>query len=355
MASVRTPEVVRNADLRQLSTFRLPARADRLVILESADQIPHLVDGEESFLLLGGGSNVVFLGDWPGSIILNRIGGIEIRDLGDEALVTAGAGENWHRLVRRTMDAGCHGLENLIMIPGSVGAAPMQNIGAYGVELADVFDHLVAWDSSEGRWVELDRRACRFGYRDSRFRSGDRGRFIVASVTLRLSRRYSARTGYSSLAGELERAGVENPSSRQLAAAVMRLRRHRLPDPGRLPNAGSFFKNPVISADSARKLLAAHPDLPQWPLPDGRVKLGAGRLIELLGWKGRSIGDAGVYPNHALVLVNHGHATAADLRALIDAIVESVRREFGIVLEPEPLLVDPGGSAPAGQPRKKRK
>lgn len=354
MASVKAPEVVRNADLRELSTFRLPAKADRLAVLQSPDQLPHLSGDEASTLLLGGGSNAVFLGDWPGSIILNRIRGIEIRDLGDEALVTAGAGENWHRLVRQTMDAGWHGIENLIMIPGSVGAAPMQNIGAYGVELADVFEHLVAWDLGERRFVELDRRACRFGYRDSRFRSADRGRFVIVSVTLRLSRRFSARTGYSSLAGELERAGVESPSSRQLAAAVMRLRRHRLPDPGRLPNAGSFFKNPVISADSARKLLEAHPDLPQWLLPDGRVKLGAGRMIELLGWKGRSIGDAGVYANHALVLVNRGHATAADLRALIDAVVESVRREFGIVLEPEPLLVDPDGS-PAGQRREKRK
>lgn len=354
MVSVKAPEVVRNADLRQLSTFQLPARADRLTILESPDQLPHL-DDDKSTLLLGGGSNAVFLGDWPGSILLNRIRGIEIRDLGDEALVTAGAGENWHRLVRQTMDAGWHGIENLIMIPGSVGAAPMQNIGAYGVELADVFEHLVAWDLDERRFVELDRRACGFGYRDSRFRSGDRGRFVIVSVTLRLSRRFSPKTGYSSLAGELERVGIENPSSRQLAAAVMRLRRHRLPDPGRLPNAGSFFKNPVISADSARKLLAAHPDLPQWPLPDGRIKLGAGRMIELLGWKGQSIGGAGVYPNHALVLVNHGQATATDLRALIDAIVESVRREFGIVLEPEPLLVDPDGSLPAGQQRKKRK
>lgn len=355
MASVKAPEVVRNADLRELSTFRLPARAARLAILESPDQLPHLGGDEASTLLLGGGSNAVFLGDWPGSILLNRIRGIEIRDLGDEALVTAGAGENWHRLVRQTMDAGWHGIENLIMIPGSVGAAPMQNIGAYGVELADVFEHLLAWDLGERRFVELDRRACRFGYRDSRFRSGDRGRFVIVSVTLRLSRRYSAQTGYSSLAGELERAGVENPSSRQLAAAVMRLRRHRLPDPGRLPNAGSFFKNPVISADSARKLLTAHPDVPQWPLPDGRVKLGAGRMIEVLGWKGKSIGEAGVYTNHALVLVNRGQATAADLRALIDAIVESVRLEFGIVLEPEPLLVDPDASLPAGQRRKKRK
>lgn len=336
---MQTPEIIHNAELGGLSSFRLPARAAELVVLETADQIAALPAESQDELMLGGGSNTVFLNHWRGRILLNRIAGVRFETDGEDVRVTAGAGENWHRLVRHCMSEGLHGLENLIMIPGSVGAAPMQNVGAYGVELAEVLEHLDAWDRQNGEHVRLERTECAFGYRDSRFKSTDRDRFLITSVTLRLSRRFQARTAYASLSEELERVGTRRPGARQLAAAVMRLRRHRLPDPARLANAGSFFKNPVVDTMAARSLLAAHPGLPYWPMPDGKVKLGAGAMIEQLGWKGKFIGDAGVYPNHALVLVNRGRATAGDLRRLIEAITGSVEREFGVRLEPEPLLV----------------
>ena len=333
-------EVIANADLGRLSSFRLPARADELVILDQRDAIRQLdALDDSSDLVLGGGSNTVFIGDVPGRVLLNRLRGVEFQRAGDDVLVTAAAGEDWHALVRRSIDTGLRGLENLALIPGSVGAAPMQNIGAYGVELADVFDHLEAWDFERGEFVRLAADECGFAYRDSRFKTADRGRFLITAVTLRLSRHFKPHVDYASLADALDHSGIARPDARQLTAAVMRLRRHRLPDPARLPNAGSFFKNPIVKANIAATLTAAHPDLPHWPLPDGRVKLGAGRLIEKLGWKGKRVGDAGVYPNHALVLINRGRATASDLLTLVDRITASVEREYDLRLEPEPRLV----------------
>lgn len=343
MAVPEAPEVIRDAELAGLTTFRLPARADELVCIETAGQLAALPPHDGPELILGGGSNTLFVDDFPGRVILNRMRGIQMAADADDILVTAAGGENWHALVRHCLDEGLYGLENLIMIPGSVGAAPMQNIGAYGVELAEVFESLEALDRESGQRVTFDRDDCRFGYRDSRFKSLDRGRFFISRVTLRLSRRFTPSTGYASLADELERAGCKRPEPRQLAAAVMRLRRHRLPDPARLANAGSFFQNPVVDADTAETLLAEHPDLPHWPMPDGRIKLAAARMIERLGWKGRSIGRVGVYAHHALVLVNHGGATSSELLALVAAITESVERAFGLTLVPEPNLI--GGTA----------
>ncbi|MDZ7789563.1 MAG: UDP-N-acetylmuramate dehydrogenase [Xanthomonadales bacterium] len=339
MSLQQAPEVVRDADLTALSTFRLRARAAELIYIHSLDQLAGLPRPPGPELVLGGGSNTIFLADYPGRVIVNHMRGVEIQACGDDVLVSAAAGENWHALVRRCLDEGLYGIENLVMIPGSVGAAPMQNIGAYGVELADVFESLDALDRHTGRIVALGQADCRFAYRDSRFKSVDRDRFLIGRVTLRLSRRFKPDTAYASLRAELDRLGIGRPTARQLAAAVMRLRRHRLPAPSRLANAGSFFKNPVVEADAATSVLAEHPNLPHWPMPDGRCKLAAAWMIEQLGWKGRSLGRVGVYRNHALVLVNHGGARPAELARLVDAITNSVRRSFGLTLEPEPRLV----------------
>lgn len=341
MTSPAAPEVVRNADLAGLSTFGLPARAAELVRIDSPRQLGRLPPAEGEELILGGGSNTLFVGDFPGRVILNRMRGIRLRAEGDDVLVTAAAGENWHGLVRRCLREGLHGIENLVMIPGSIGAAPIQNIGAYGVELSDVFESLDAIDRRTGRLVTLERADCGFGYRDSRFKSGDRERFLISSVTLRLSRSFTPKIDYGSLAAELRRLGNRHPKPRELTAAIMRLRRHRLPDPARLANAGSFFKNPVVEAAAAEAILSEHPHLPHWPMAGGRVKLAAAWMIERLGWKGRSLGRVGVYRNHALVLVNHGGATHAELSALVRAITDSVAKSFGIELEPEPILVGP--------------
>lgn len=336
---MRPPEIIEGADLAPLSTFRLPARANRLAVLDHLEQLPKIPFGTDT-LVLGGGSNTLFMADWPGTVLLNRLRGIEIEDLSSgEVLVRAAAGENWHELVRWCLERGLYGLENLVLIPGSVGAAPMQNIGAYGVELSDVLDSVGAWDWQHGEEIEIPASDCGLAYRDSRFKSADRGRFLITSVRLRLHRAFRPALGYQSLIDALRARGISTPQPRQLAAAVMRLRRHRLPAPSRLPNAGSFFKNPVTEASFTNALLDRHPNLPHWRMPDGSVKLAAGWMIEHLGWRGRRIGDAGVYPHHALVLVNHGWATAAQLEQLIVDITQSVAVEFGVELEVEPNLI----------------
>ena len=332
--------VMVNADLTRLSTFALPARAHELVILDQTEQLPALSRQQERPLVLGGGSNSLFLSDYPGRILLNRLRGLRLEtDSTGQLLIHVGAGENWHALVRHCLDKYWHGLENLAMIPGSVGAAPIQNIGAYGVELSDVLDHLLAWDWQEHRFQHFEAENCGLGYRDSLFKSGQPGRYLITEVCLRLSRQFEPVTRYASLADALERRGWRDPSARQLVATVMRLRRHRLPDPRRLANAGSFFKNPIVDRTTADQLLQRYPELPHWGLPDGQIKLAAGWMIESLGLRGQRINDAGIYHGHALVLVNHGQATASDLIALIDLICTRVEAEFGLSLEPEPRLI----------------
>lgn len=333
-------EISSSAELSALTSFGLAARASQLATLHQPEQLISLPPAPGPEMVLGGGSNTIFMADYPGRILLNRIKGFSVQSAGEEAvLVTAGAGESWHGLVRRCVDGGLHGLENLALIPGSVGAAPIQNIGAYGVELADRFHALRAFDRQLGTFVTLDGADCGFGYRDSRFKSDTPGRFIITAVTLRLSRRFRPVLHYPSLAEALQRAGLQQPDPRQLTAAVMRLRRHRLPDPARLANSGSFFKNPLVDAAQAKRLVKRWPGLPHWPMDDGRVKLGAAWMIDQLGWKGRRLGQVGVYRNHALVLVNHGQAQAHELLQLLHAIQNAVFQRFSVQIEPEPILI----------------
>ena len=338
------PETQRGADLSALTTFRLPARAERLVELKHVDQLAE-IDPGPARLVLGGGSNTIFFSDWAGVVLINRLRGLDVERIDEQySRVRVAAGENWHRLVRWCLDRDLHGLENLALIPGSVGAAPMQNIGAYGTELAEVIESVSAWDWQTRERVEIPAAECEFGYRSSRFKARDRDRFLITAVTLRLAHRFRPNTRYRSLAEELhKRYGTEPPQPRQLAASVMRLRRHRLPNPTRLANAGSFFQNPVVSAEQAADLLDTHPELPHWPMPDNTCKLAACWLIEQLGWKGRAIGDAAVHKNHALVLVNRGRATASQLDQLIRAISTNVETTYGVRLQPEPVLIGRSG------------
>ena len=337
---MRPPETIADADLARLSSFRLPGRARQLVLLDAVDQLQRLPETDSPRLILGSGSNTLFFADWPGQILLNRLSGITAEALDDHQVrVRAAAGESWHGLVRWCLDRGLHGIENLVLIPGSVGAAPMQNIGAYGLELGEVLESVEAWDFVTGQQVQIPAKDCALSYRDSRFKSADQGRFLITAVNLILSRQFRPRLHYQSLAQQLARHRLDQPSARQLTAAVMRLRRHRLPDPARLPNAGSFFKNPIVKREVAATLLDAHPELPSWPVDADATKLSAAWMIEHLGWKGRRIGDAGVYPGHALVLINHGSAQAADVAALVHNIRSSVKTAFGLLLEPEPRLI----------------
>jgi UDP-N-acetylmuramate dehydrogenase len=319
----------------------MPARADEILIIERPEQLEGLGPAVGQELILGGGSNTVFLGDFHGRILLSRLRGLRFEDAGqdDQVRVRAAAGESWHGLVRRCLDLGLHGIENLALIPGSVGAAPIQNIGAYGVELDQVFETLTAWDRHRRRWTTLTRDDCAFSYRDSRFKSVEPDRYFITEVCLRLSRRFQPSLDYDSLRQVLIARGVEQPTPRQLVAAIMRLRRHRLPDPARLANAGSFFKNPIVNRDDAERALKSWPALPHWPLEDGRIKLAAGAMIDRLGLKGHRDGGVGVYDHHALVLVHFGGSRGDRLQALISRIQGAVLEAFGVWLEPEPRLV----------------
>ncbi|WP_300449591.1 UDP-N-acetylmuramate dehydrogenase [Accumulibacter sp.] len=339
------PFVKSGADLGQRTTLALPGRAAFYVEVDSADQLSQLV-GKSHLrrFVLGAGSNVVLTGDFDGLLLHMAIGGRQLIGEDDDAwYVRAGAGENWHSFVRWTLTKGCWpGLENLALIPGTVGAAPIQNIGAYGLEVADRFHALEAMDMLTGKTLRLDRDACRFAYRDSVFKQEGwhlEARLVVTRVTFRLPKAWQPVAGYADLASELEQRGIARPNALQVADAVIAVRNRKLPDPAVLANAGSFFQNPLVDAAFARRLAAAHPELPRYPQADGRVKLAAGWLIEQSGWKGRQLGRVGMYEKQALVLVNRGGATGADVIALARAVQAAVRERFGVDLVPEPVFL----------------
>lgn len=289
-------------------------------------------------LVLGGGSNVVFTQDFPGSVGVVAVPGVEhVGSCNRFHYVQAGGGVNWHDFVNWTLDHNLPGLENLSLIPGSVGAAPMQNIGAYGVELHERFESLEAMDLETGERHLFERDACEFGYRDSRFKQ-EPDRWLILRVMLRLPREWEPRLEYAGLRETLEASGDDNPDPRAISRAVCRIRSSKLPDPARLGNVGSFFKNPIVDEAVFDRLKSESPDMPAWPAHDG-AKLSAAWLIERCGWKGKRHGRAGVHEDHALVLVNHGGATGREVRDLAEAIRASVAERFGIQLETEPRIV----------------
>jgi len=333
-----------NASLRYLNSFSVEARARQLIELESEDDLQSL-SSEFQFdrdrdLILGGGSNILFTGDVEGTVVLNRIKGRRIiPDSDDTVLLDACGGENWHELVLWSLDQGLSGIENLSLIPGLAGAAPMQNIGAYGVELADVIHSVQALDLENGLLCEFNHDDCGFAYRESRFKSGDAGRYLITLIRLRLQCNFVARLDYAGIDEELLAMGLENPSAKQVSEAIIRIRQRKLPDPALIGNAGSFFKNPVVSQTETGLLRADFEDLPVYPQDEEKSKLSAAWLIEHCGWKGRSVGQAAVSEKHALVLVNKGKATGKDVLELAYAIRESVQNRFGIELQIEPRII----------------
>lgn len=334
---------IRGAELTRFNTFGLTARAARLVHVRDADQARALVNEADwtrtPRLVLGGGSNVVLTGDFAGIVLKVDLPGRRLLRTEPEAwIVEAGAGENWHDFVRWTLAQGWPGLENLSLIPGTVGAAPIQNIGAYGLELVDRFESLDAIDLDTGACRSFRLHDCAFGYRDSVFK-GQPGKWLVTAVRFRLPRPWQAVTRYADVARELEARGIGAPSALDISDAVIAIRRRKLPDPAEIGNAGSFFKNPVVAAEACARLLAAHPAMPHYPQPDGGEKLAAGWLIEQAGWKGRDLGPVGCFERQALVLVNRGGASGADVRRIAEAIMADVERAFGVRLEPEPVFV----------------
>jgi len=337
-------DVENRASLRPFNTFGLPAVAQTLVHVRSESDVKRIVDhptfGRAAKFILGGGSNVVLTRDVTAVVLKVEILGRRVVQAGPEAcIVEAGAGENWHEFVRWTLEQGCPGLENLALIPGTVGAAPVQNIGAYGVELKDRFESLDAVDLITGRTVTLDAAACRFGYRHSVFKEHLAGKSVITRVRLRLPRPWRPVLGYLELERKMAETGVAHPDALTIFEWVCGIRRAKLPDPAAIGNAGSFFKNPVVSAEQCRDIIDRDPEIVHYPLPDGTVKLAAGWLIDACGWKGKTVGRAGVYERQALVLVNRGGAHGSEVVTLARAIQESVYGRFGIRLEPEPVIV----------------
>lgn len=337
------PEMFCAADLRSFNTFGISEPAERLVLVDNEQQLRGalaLADREGwPVTLLGGGSNMIVAGPVRGLVIGMRSRGRRVLRRGQGSAVIEGeAGENWHRLVGWSLDQGLHGLENLSLIPGTLGAAPMQNIGAYGVELCDLFDSLDALDRTTGEVCRFERDICRFGYRDSLFKQ-QAGRFVILRVRLRLYTQPAPRLDYAPLAAAWQATGLARPDSRVVSQLVCQIRRSKLPDPAQLGNAGSFFKNPLLPPEQAASLLATWPAMPHYPQGDGSVKLAAGWLIEQAGWKGHCRERVGVHREQALVLVNLGQARGVDVMALAADIQRDVQAKFGVALEMEPQLI----------------
>lgn len=332
-----------NVDLTPFNTLALPGQAARYQKITAPGQLTESALANEKRFVLGGGSNLVLDGDFPGLVLHMAIPGKRlVKEDADDWYIEAGAGENWHDFVQWTLQQGCPGLENLSLIPGTVGAAPIQNIGAYGLEVCERLQNVTAWDFAKREFITLDAAQCRFAYRDSLFKQQGwhlSGRMAITSVVFRLPKAWVANTRYADVTNELSARQVTAPTPQEVANAIVAVRQRKLPDPASIPNAGSFFHNPVVDAVRARELTAAWPSLPNYPQPDGRVKLAAGWLIEQAGWKGKDLGPVGMYEKQALVLINRGGATGADVRRTMAAVQADVQARFGIPLTPEPVFL----------------
>ena len=325
------------------TTFGLPARAAHYIELTDSGDLPEICRLPEfdaaTVCWLGGGSNILFMQDFPSLVVRMATRGIrELERTPDSVLLEAQAGENWHGFVQSSLHMGLGGLENLSLIPGTVGASPVQNIGAYGVEVKDRIHSVRCFDVQAQEWRELSNAEYRFAYRDSIFKHEGRQRYVITSVVFRLDTQFVPNVKYGDLAQVLaEQCGGRTPTAQDVAQAVCAIRRSKLPDPAVLGNVGSFYKNPLVDAAHAQTLLAQYPQMPHYPQPDGRVKLAAGWLIDQCGLKGKTIGGAAVHDKQALVLVNKNRATAADVRALSDEICRIVAQRFSVDLQPEPV------------------
>jgi UDP-N-acetylmuramate dehydrogenase len=331
-----------NVSLRSLNTFGVDAQARAYLNVTDAAMLTAVRHSVAlcslARLVLGGGSNILLRGDFDGLVLHMGLRGITVERQDEFATtIRVAAGENWHEFVLWTLAHGYGGLENLSLIPGSVGAAPIQNIGAYGVEVKECIASVTVFDFDSGEIVTLGRDECEFAYRDSVFKHRLRDRAVILDVTFALPKAWQPNLRYAELAQELQ--VITAPSAQQISDAVIAIRRRKLPDPAVIGNAGSFFKNPLVPAVQQQALLQQHPNLVSYPQSDGSFKLAAGWLIDQCGWKGRSAGAAGVYEKQALVLVNRGGARGDEIWQLAQAIRADVLSRFGVTLEPEPVLV----------------
>lgn len=337
--------IQRNISLKPFNTFGLEATAEMLAEVTSIDELKEVLTSsqakENELLVLGGGSNILLTGDFKGLVIKNSLAGKEVtHETEDFVLVKIGAGENWHQFVLYALEHGWGGVENLSLIPGTVGAAPMQNIGAYGVEIKEVFDHLIAVNVKTGETENFNNDQCRFGYRESVFKNKFKDQYVIAEVVLKLTKRnHKLNTSYGAITQTLEEMKVDNPGIQDISEAVIKIRQSKLPDPAKIGNAGSFFKNPTVDTIQYEELRTEYPEIPGYKLPDDSVKIPAAWLIEQCGWKGKQRGQIGVHKNQALVLVNYGGGNGDALKKLADEIKESVIEKFGIELNAEVNII----------------
>ncbi len=331
-----------NVSLKPFNTFGIEVKASQFQVFSSISELQGLLKsvGASPLLVLGGGSNLLLTRDFHGVVLKNELKGISVIKENDKHIfVEVQAGENWHEFVLHSIANDWAGIENLSLIPGTVGAAPMQNIGAYGIEVKEVFDSLKAVEISTGEIHTFDKEACQFGYRESVFKKSLKGKYVIASVVFRLSKTPKFNTSYGAIQETLSAMGVSELSIKAISDAVIEIRQSKLPDPKEIGNAGSFFKNPEVEKIDFEGLKAEFPGIPGYQLPANKVKIPAAWLIEQTGWKGKTFGQIGVHKNQPLVLVNYGQGKGADLKELAFKIRSSVSQKFGIELTPEVNII----------------
>lgn len=332
-------QLEQHISLKPYNTFGVDVKADYFVAIQSIADLEAVfsnpVLAKQPLLVLGGGSNLLLTQDFKGLVLKVDLKGINTIEQGDFYEVTAGGGELWNDLVQYSVHKGYAGIENMSLIPGCVGASPIQNIGAYGVELKDVFVCLDAFEIATQKVRRFTKEECAFGYRESVFKNDLKGKYIITSVTIRLQKTAQLNTRYGAIEEELEKRNIEQPTIKDISDVVSYIRVSKLPDPKTIGNSGSFFKNPIVEASIMPNLVSAYPDIVQFPAGEGKVKLAAGWLIEQCGWKGKQVGNTGTWKNQALVLVNHGGATGQEIYDCSTAIIDSVFQKFGVHLERE--------------------
>lgn len=336
--------IEKNKDLTPYTTIKIGAKAEFFAVIKNKADLQEAIDwankNKQSIWVLGGGSNVLISKKIKGLVLKNEIGGLEIKNKDRScAIAEAKSGESWTKFVNFTVKNGLYGLENMFLIYGTVGAAPVQNIGAYGVELKDVLDHLTAIDLKTGKERIFRAEDCRFGYRDSIFKHKLKGKYFIYSVAVRLSRRPNFNLSYGALKDKLLEKGIKKPNLKDIIDIIQEIRNSKLPNPAVLPNAGSFFKNTSVSPSKFKNLLKNYPSLPYFPVDKGQIKLPSAWLIESAGFKGKRLGSVGMYDKQALILVNYGQATPREALSLMRKVKASVKKRFGIDLEEEVNII----------------
>ena len=321
------------------NTFGIEAKCRRFIEFSTVEDLQKVVgsltDADRPLLLLGGGSNLLLTGDYKGTVLHSAIKGYEVEDCGDDVLLRCGSGEIWDDVVALCVENHWYGTENLSLIPGEVGASAVQNIGAYGAEAKDLIEKVEAVEISTGKNCEMSNAECEYGYRQSKFKHEWRDRFMITYVTYRLKKRYSPKLDYGNIRSELEKQGIGIPTAAQLRECIIRIRNAKLPDPKVEGNAGSFFMNPVVAKEKYEELAALYPNMPHYMVDEQHEKIPAGWMIDQCGWKGKSLGRAGVHDKQALVLVNRGGATGDEIVRLCETIRQQVKERFGVEINPE--------------------